>query len=116
MLLGDFLQLALVRGKPVCAYVDEHDKIDRLLSLNLWHSLQFAELTEVMIQKSDVNLLNKTRIGDIDADVQQKLKARYVNETADNYLQNAVHMFAENYPTVHIIKSYLTHCQVNCTE
>ena len=48
---------------------------------------QFAELTEVMRQKGDaefINLLNKIRIGDIDADVQQKLKARFVNKTADN--------------------------------
>ena len=52
---------------------------------------QFAELTEVMRQNGNAkftNLSNKTRIGDIDADVQQKLKARFVNETADNYPQN----------------------------
>ena len=52
---------------------------------------QFAELTEVMRQNGDAkftNLSNKIRIGDIDADVQQKLKARFVNETADNYRQN----------------------------
>ena len=64
---------------------------------------QFAKLTEVMRQKGDaefINLLNKIRIGDIDADVQQKLKARFMIETGDNYPQNAVHMFAENYPTV----------------
>ena len=103
VLLGDFQQLPLVRGKPIYACVDEIDKIDRLLSLNFWHMFQFAELEEVTRQKCDaefINLLNKIRIGDIDEDVQQKLKARFVNETADNYLQNAVHMFAENYPTV----------------
>ena len=101
--LGDFLQLPLVRGKPIYACVDEIDKIDRLLSLNLWHMFRFAELTEVMRQKSDaefINLLNKIRIGDIDADVQQKLKVKFINETADNYPQNAVHMFTENYPAV----------------
>ena len=52
---------------------------------------QFAELTEVMRQNGDAkfsNLSNKIRIGDIDADVQQKLKARFVNEAADNYRQN----------------------------
>ena len=46
------------------------------------------------------NLLNETRIGDIDANVRQKLKVRSVNETAGNCPQNAVNMFAENYPTV----------------
>ena len=64
---------------------------------------QFAELTEVMRQKGDaefINLLNKIRIGEIDADVKQKLKARFTNETADNYPHNVVHVFAENYPTV----------------
>ena len=103
VLLGDFLQLSPVRGKAIYACVDEIDKIDRLLSLNLWHMFQFAELEEVTRQKCDpefINLINKIKIGDIDEDVQQKLKARFVNETADNYLQNAVHMFAENYPTV----------------
>ena len=29
-LLGDFLQMPPVRGKPIYACVDEHDKIDRL--------------------------------------------------------------------------------------
>ena len=61
----------------------------------------FAELTEVMRQKGDaefINLLNKIRIGDTHPDVQQKLKARFVNETADNYPQNAVHMFTEDWP------------------
>ena len=59
----------------------------------------FAELTEVMRQKGDaefINLLNKIRIGDTHPDVQQKLKPRFVNETADNYPQNAVHMFTED--------------------
>ena len=59
----------------------------------------FAELTEVMRQNGDaefINFLNKIRIGDTDADVQQKLKVRFVNETADNYPQNAVHMFTED--------------------
>ena len=45
VLLGDFLQLSPVRGKPIYACVDEHDKIERRLSLNLWHMFQFAELT-----------------------------------------------------------------------
>ena len=30
VLLGDFLQMPPVRGKPIYACVDEHDKIDRL--------------------------------------------------------------------------------------
>ena len=102
-LLDDFLHLLPVRCKPIYACVDEIDKIDRLLSLNFRHIFQLADLTEVMRQKGDaefINLLNKIRIGDIDADVQQKLKARFVNETADKYPQNAVHFFVENYPTV----------------
>ena len=102
-LLDDFLHLLPVRCKPIYACVDEIDKIDRLLSLNFRHMFQLADLTEVMRQKGDaefINLLNKIRIGDIDADVQQKLKGRFVNETADKYPENAVHFFVENYPTV----------------
>ena len=124
VLLGDFLRLPPVRGKPIYACVDEHDKIERFLSLNLWHMFQFAELTEVMRQKCDaeyINLLNKIRIGDIDADVQQKLKARFVNETADNYPQNVVDMFEENYPAVVHNKKILDTlpgelCRVNATD
>ena len=60
---------------------------------------QFPELTGVMREKGDAEVI-KIRIADIDADVQQKSKTRFVNETADNYPQNAVHMFAESYPSV----------------
>ena len=90
-----------VKFKPIYACVDEHDKIERLLSLNICHMFQLADLKEIMRQKCDaefINLLNKIRVGDIVADMQQKIKARFVNETADNYPQNDVHMFAENYP------------------
>ena len=44
-----------------------------------------------MRQKGDaefINRLKKIKIRDIDADELQKLKARFVNETADNYPQN----------------------------
>ena len=99
MLLGDFLQLPPVRGRPIYAYVEKHDKIERLLSLNLRHMFQFPELTEVMREKGDAEVI-KIRIGGIDADVQQKSKTKFVNETADKYSQNAVHMFAESHPSV----------------
>ena len=101
MLLGGFLHLSPVKFKPIYARVDGHDKIERLLSLNICHMFQLVDLKEIMRQKCDaefINLLNKIRVGDIVADMQQKIKARFVNETADNYPQNDVHMFAENYP------------------
>ena len=48
---------------------------------------QFAELIEVIRQKGDAEfiiILNKIRIGHYDEEVQQKLKARFVNKTADS--------------------------------
>ena len=63
--LDDFLQRPPVWGKPIYAYVDEHNIG---LSLNWWHMFQFAELTEDMRQKGDaqfINHLNGIRTVDI---------------------------------------------------
>ena len=65
---------------------------------------QFTEFTVVMKQKKDtefIDLLNKIRTEDIDANVHHRPKLGFLNETADNYPRNAVHMFAENYPTLY---------------
>ena len=58
VLLGDFIQLLLVRVKSVYTCADEHDKIKRLLTLNLWDMFQLAELTEVMRQKGNTEFVN----------------------------------------------------------
>ena len=67
---------------------------------------QFAKLSEVMRQKGDaefIKLLNKIRIGDIEVDVQQKLKPRFMN------FQKISQIFFT-------ITGYFTYCKVNCSE
>ena len=50
---------------------------------------QFAELTEVMKQRSEtkfINLLNKIRVGNVDEDVQKQIRERFIEESDTNYL------------------------------
>ena len=101
VLVADLLQLPPVMGKPVYVTVDDCDSLERHLALNLWHVFQFAELTEVMRQRGDakfIELLNKIRVGNID--VQKQISERFIEESYINYPENALHMYAESYPTV----------------
>lgn len=64
--MGDFIQLASVRGKPIYALIDDHERIEGFLSLDLWNVFKFVELTEIMRQTRDtefIELLNKIRLG-----------------------------------------------------
>ena len=54
-----------------------------------------------MRQRGDakfIDLLNKIWVGNID--VQKKIRERFIEESDVNYPENALHMYAENYPTV----------------
>ena len=99
----DLLQLPPVLGKLVYATVDSCDSVERHLALNLWRLFQFAELTEVMRQGGDIkfiDLLNKIRVENVDEDVQKHIRESFIEESDINYPGNALHIFAENYPTV----------------
>lgn len=64
-LLGDFLQLLSVRGKPIYALVDNHKIIKSFLNLDLWNIFKFTESIEVMRQKGDTvftEFVNKVRV------------------------------------------------------
>ena len=103
VVLGDFLQLPSVRGKPIYALIDDHERIEGFLSLDLWNIFKFVELTEVMRQRGDIEFiefLNKIRVGYLDESVQTRLKARFVKENDVNYPRNALHMFAKNSQTL----------------
>ena len=103
VLVADLLQLPPVMGKPVYVTADGCDSLEKHLALNLWRMFQFAELTEVMRQRGDVkfiDLLNKIRVGNIDEGVQKQIRERFIEESDINYPKNALHMYAENYPTV----------------
>ena len=71
-----------------------------LLGLQLWHLFKYAELTEVLRQTDNlfINLFNKVRIANIDDDVENLLKERFIFESDENYPKDALHMNAENEP------------------
>ena len=101
--LGDFLQLPPVIGKPIYAIIDDHERIKGFLSLDLWNVFKFTELTEVMRHRRGIefiDFLNKIRVGNLDESVQNRLKARFVKESDINYPRDALHTFAENNPTL----------------
>ena len=61
-----------------------------------------SELTEVMIQsdKKFIDLLNKIRVANVQKQIRERFRERFIEESAINYPKNYLHMFAENYPTV----------------
>ena len=71
-----------------------------LLGLQLWHLFKNVELTEVLRQTNNLfmNLFNKVRIANIDDDVENLLKERFIFESDENYPKDALHMNAENEP------------------
>ena len=97
-------------GKPVYAVVDSCDSLERHVTLNLWHMFQFAELIEVVRQRSDtkfIDLLNKIRVGNVDEDVQKQIRKRFLEEFDINYPENSLYMLAENCPTVKQNRKFL---------
>ena len=72
-----------------------------VVSADLWQKFRIAELTELMRQKDDVDfihLLNKVRVGNIDNNVENILKARFISKNNPSYPIEALHIFAENRP------------------
>ena len=73
-----------------------------LLGLWLWHLSKYAELNEVVIQndKLFIDLLNQVRVGNIDDDVGNIFKARFIRESDKNYLNDTWYMYAVNEQTI----------------
>ena len=88
-----------------------------LLGLQLWHLFKYAELTEVVRQNRRlfIDLLNKVQIGNIDDDVQNLLKARFIRESEEKYPKDALHMYAENEPAMKRNEAVLIICLVDFT-
>ena len=85
----DFYQLPPVRGLPVYSSTT----IKCFLTLDFWHKFKMAEMTEVMRQRDDyqiINIFNKIWEGKIDEDVELTLKLRFFKKLS--YPENAVHI------------------------
>ena len=86
MTAADLLQLPPVREK---------DSMKHLLGLQLWHLFKYAELTKVVRQNDRlfIDLPNKVRVGKIDNDIENLLKARSIHESDENYRKDILHMY-----------------------
>ena len=57
------------------------------------------ELTEVMRQRGDlefIQLLNKIRVGNVDEDVENKLKSSFIEKNNKEFPHDKLYIFAEN--------------------
>ena len=62
--------------------------------MQLWH---------LVVKQNDklfIDLFNKVRVGNIDDDAENLLKARFMCESDENYPKDALHMYAENEPAM----------------
>lgn len=68
LIIGNFLQLPQVNGRPIYLPYTNWSKINQLLSQKFWYLLKYAEITEVIRQRdqSFSDLLNKARTDNTD--------------------------------------------------
>ena len=103
MTVGDFLQLPPVVGEFVLSPFPDKDSMKHLLGLKLLHLFKYARLIEVVRQndKPFIDMLNKVWVRNVDGDVEQLLKARFLCDSDENYYpKDALHMYAENEPAI----------------
>ncbi|XP_057310034.1 uncharacterized protein LOC130648031 [Hydractinia symbiolongicarpus] len=94
---GDLYQLPPVQQRSVFADF----KNDWLNFPHLWKYFKLAELTEVMRQRGDsqlIDLLNKVRLANLDDCDIKLLKSRVISSADSEYPYDALHIFAENGP------------------
>ena len=109
MAVTDLLQLPPVTWKLIFSQFSDKGCIKNLLCLQLWHLFKYVEITEDL-RKNDklfINLLNQVQVGIIDDDVDNLLKARFTHDYDENYLSDALHMYAENEPALKRNKAVL---------
>ena len=94
---GDFYQLPPIQQRSVYGKFD-----DVMLNIShCWRLFKIAELTEVMRQRGDqelIKLLNNIRTGNITEKDENILKSKFIEKSDHNYCNEAFHMWAENDP------------------
>ena len=75
-----------VGGKLTFSQFFDKDSMKYLLSFQLWQVFKYEDLTEVVRQnyKLLIDLLNKVWVGNIDDDVKNLLKTRFMREPDGN--------------------------------
>ena len=95
IVVGNFLQLPPVGGRPVYAnYKNDWQNFECL-----WKLFKIFELTEVMRQSRDsqfIDFLNNVRIADIKPCDMNILQSRIKQPDQNEYPHQALHIFAEN--------------------
>ena len=106
MTVLDLLQLTPVRGTLIFSRFSDKNSMKHLLGLQSWHLLKYAQLTKVVKQH------DKVQVGNIDDDIEKLLRARFIDESDENYPKDVLHMYAENEPAMKLdIQDRLINCQ-----
>ena len=94
---GDFYQLPSIQQRPVYAKFD-----DVMLNIShCWRLFKIAELTELMRQRGDwelITLLINIRTGNIIENDEKILKSKFIEKSDHNYCNEAFRIWAENDP------------------
>ena len=98
MTVADLRELPPVRGKLIFPQFSDKGNMKHLLGLQLLHLFKYAELTEVVRQNNKlfIDLLKKVRVGNVDDDGENLLKARFIHESDENYPKAALYIYAKN--------------------
>ena len=100
LVCGNLYQLPPVKGVSIYSTADN---IKGYSSLELWNNFKVVELTEVMRQSGDldfISFLNKIQVGIVDYEGEKILLSRFIAKDNPAYPKHALHMFAENKPSV----------------
>ena len=90
-------QLPAVRAKPVLTFNDT-ETVEAFTSMDLWCIFRLPELEQVMRQDDKVflDMLNKIRVGEIDQNVEDAIKSRFIDKNDPRYPGTILYIVTEN--------------------